>query len=435
MALPHRVLPLIIFIATFCLAALFAWRTPPWLAPDEPAHYAYVQHVATTGRPPRLEARCYDEPYKNALTSTNFADEVDLSRFCYEGHQPPLFYYLAAPIYLLSDGSLLALRLFCALLGAGVAVAAWGIVRAVGGSERLALATAGMVALLPQHLAMIGSLNNDALTFLIVALSVWQMLRLLVLGSHTSHTAWLKLGFLVGLALLTKTLAWVVLPLSVLTLLLLRVKEPTLSIPSLTQRGLLVMAVAALCIVPWFGRNIAVYEGTDLLGLQKHDEIAVGQPRTTEEIERRGLEGTVSNGLQTTFNSFWGQFGWMKAPLKPREYLLLRIVSGAALLGLARWLWQRGASREGIDARALLLFAVWLFLNAGALFYYNLEFVQYQGRYLFPALTPLAFFFMMGLGALLPGRARPVPWLLFLLFLLYLDFLAVMERLPGMLTY
>ncbi len=435
--IPHsafRILvPLTLFVGTFVLAALFAWRTPPWLAPDEPAHYAYVQHVATTGQPPILEARCYDETYKSRLTGADFREGVDLTRFCYEGHQPPLFYYLATPIYLLSDGSLLALRLFCALLGAGVPVAAWGIARAAGADEGLALATAGLVALVPQHLAMLGSLNNDALTFLVVALTVWQAVRLLNAREAAQNHEWVRLGVLVGLALITKTLAWVVL-LPVGLLLLLRYPLSQAGANMLLRRALIVAALAALFILPWFARNALAYAPSDIMALQRHDEIAVGQPRTAEMIARRGLSGTISNGLRTTFNSFWGQFGWMEAPLKEPEYRVLGLFCLVALAGLLLWLARRGWREWGIDGRALLLFAVWVLGSAGLVLYYNLEFVQYQGRYLFPALAPLAFFTMVGLGAWLPARYRPLPRGALLLFLLYLNLLAVYQRLPGLLN-
>ncbi|MDX5319132.1 MAG: hypothetical protein LPK38_07275, partial [Actinomycetes bacterium] len=46
-------------------------------------------------------------------------------------HQPPLYYLLAAPIYRASGGSLLALRLFSALLGSGIIVAVYSIGRAI----------------------------------------------------------------------------------------------------------------------------------------------------------------------------------------------------------------------------------------------------------------------------------------------------------------
>lgn len=432
--------PILLFGLAFLLAALFAWRTPRWQAPDEPAHYAYVQHVAETGRPPVLLSECYNEAYKNELVSRNFTEAVDFSRFCYEGHQPPLFYYLMTPIYLASGGALLALRLFCALLGAGVSVVAWHIVREASCDRALAAATAALVALVPQHLAMIGSLNNDALSFLLVALVVWQAVRLLrasEAAQQPKRSQWqsdLKLYVLSALALLTKTLAWVVAPLvGVVFLWRWRRDGAKRSL----QRIFLMIVVVLLFNGPWFVRNMALYGGTDILGLEQHDTIAVGQPRTAYEIAQRGVMGTISNGLQTTFHSFWGQFGWMKAPLQTEEYMILALFSLMALLGCLFYFARRRRKRmtDQVDGRVLFLFVLWIAISAGLLLYYNLEFVQYQGRYLFPALIPIAFFFMLGLGTWLPKTYRWLPWGGLLLFLLYLDYIAILERLPGMMNY
>ncbi len=432
--------PVLLFGLAFLLAALFAWRTPRWQAPDEPAHYAYVQHVAETGRPPVLLPECYNEAYKNELVSGNFTEEVDFSRFCYEGHQPPLFYYLMAPIYLASGGSLLALRLFCALLGASVTVVAWHIVREVTQDRALAAATAGLVALVPQHLAMIGSLNNDALSFLLVALVVWQAVSLLRASEATQSLKtlpWqsdLKLYVLCALALLTKTLAWVVGPLVGVVFLFRWPRDGTIKS---VQRIVLIIVVVLLFNGPWFIRNIMLYGGTDILGLEQHNAIAVGQPRTADEIIQRGVVGTISNGLASTFHSFWGQFGWMKAPLQTSEYMILALFSLLALAGcFVSFVWRQNKHLASeIDRQVLLIFGLWIAISSGLLLYYNLEFVQYQGRYLFPALIPIAFFFMLGLGTWVPRTYRWLPWGGFLLTLLYLDYLAILERLPGMMNY
>jgi hypothetical protein len=125
----------------------------------------------------------------------------------------------------------------------------------------------------------------------------------------------------------------------------------------------------------------------------------------------------------------------MKAPLQSQEYQLLAFFSLAAFAGLLNWLVRRGWRAWGIDGRVLLLFALWIATNTALLLYYNLEFVQYQGRYLFSSLIPLAFLMMIGLAAWLPTRWRPLPWGALLLYLLYLDYLAIMERLPGMMNY
>jgi 4-amino-4-deoxy-L-arabinose transferase-like glycosyltransferase len=439
-----RFFPLLLYLSTFALAALFAVRTPQWQAPDEPAHYAYVATVAQTGLPPVLVPACYNEQYKNALVGSNFAEPIAFERFCYEGHQPPLFYYLAAPFYALGGGSLLVLRLLCAAIGALVPVLAYLIIKKAMEDMPLAVAVGALVAVVPQHLAMIGTLNNDALCFAVVAGAVYQMVRILRWQGYVPQRQWLGLGILVGIALITKTLAWIALPLAGFTVLLQWRQErkqvggeSRKATGAFWKNSVTLGAIALLFIVPWFTRNTLTYGAWDVMGLQIHDEIAVGQPRTEAEIERRGVWGTITNGAQTTFNSFWGQFGWMKAPLQQREY---QILFGFHLLAGVGWgvLISRSVkSNTTLPFRAdvLLLFGAWLFINLGLLIYYNLEFVQYQGRYLFSALTPIAFFLMAGLGVLAPQRWRILPWAALILFLLYIDGLALLERLPGMMNY
>ena len=38
-----------ILVAYLVSAVLYAWNTPAWQAPDEPAHYNYIAHIAEQG--------------------------------------------------------------------------------------------------------------------------------------------------------------------------------------------------------------------------------------------------------------------------------------------------------------------------------------------------------------------------------------------------
>src|SRR5690606_10625986 len=85
---------------------LYAWPgvryarfTPAWQAPDEPAPYTYIRQVATGGSLPVLRPGCYDEAYLRELTSRRFPPELSVEPLCYEAHQPPLYYLLAAPLF------------------------------------------------------------------------------------------------------------------------------------------------------------------------------------------------------------------------------------------------------------------------------------------------------------------------------------------------
>jgi hypothetical protein len=278
----------------------------------------------------------------------------------------------------------------------------------------------------------------------VVALALWQMVRILSWQGHLPDHLWLALGITVGVALLTKTLAWITLPLALLTLLMRWRQErkryapsPGAALRPLLNGTLRVGVIALLLIMPWFARNTLTYGAWDVMGLQRHDEIAVGQPRTEEEVARRGLLATIQNGVETTFNSFWGQFGWMKAPLQEWEYRVLWAFHVVALAGWGVLVLRRlrHPGTPAIRAEILILFGAGVLVNVALLLFYNLEFVQYQGRYLFSSLIPLAFFLMAGLGAVVPLRWRFIPRIAFVALLLWLDALAILERLPGMMSY
>jgi hypothetical protein len=126
-----------------------------------------------------------------------------------------------------------------------------------------------------------------------------------------------------------------------------------------------------------------------VLGLQRHAAVVVGQPRTADWLAEFGATQFLSRMLATTFNSFWGQFGWMSAPLSGRIYALLGLL--CAVIGAGLWLGRAPAT----DANTTHQRQHWLLLAAAsgtllAFLYYNFSFVQHQGRYLFPALLPLA---------------------------------------------
>lgn len=398
-------------LALYLVAAtLFALLTPRWQAPDEPAHFNYVAHVAATGWPPVLVAGCYQQDYLSELTSRRFPPSLPVESLCYEGHQPPLYYYSAVPAFWLGQAlgiaPLFAVRLWSVLIGAGVVLAAFRVARAVTAHRWLPLLAAGIVATVPMHLTMLSAVNNDGLSTLLVTLAVWQALRQPLAAPRA---AWLRLGLLLGLCLLTKATAYIALPLALLALLLRwHERRPPLSRAVRANLGYAALTTLLLGL-PWFARNSLTYGGLDLLGLGRHDAIVTGQPRTSEWVAARGLAGYLTAFGQTTFNSFWGQFGWMAAPLPPRFYTVLALLTLAALLGLGWRAWrtrQRGLAPERVRPLALLL--AWVGLNVAIYLWYNLKFVQFQGRYLFPSLPAIAIFLAAGWLAWVPRRVAPL---------------------------
>jgi 4-amino-4-deoxy-L-arabinose transferase-like glycosyltransferase len=396
--------PLLYLCAIYLfLGTLYATQTPRWQAPDEPAHYNYIRYLAEQGRFPELTAGCYDQAYLQELTSRRFPSELPIDPLCYEFHQPPLYYLLAVPLFVVGGGALLPLRLFSVLLGGGVVVLAFLIGRAVC-PERAVIAygVAAFVAFIPMHLAILGSVNNDALAGLIIAGLLWHLIVLLSRegGAATSRRESLRLGGLLGLGLLTKVTVYSLIPLVAVPFVLAAYAGGRASWGRLFKQLAVVYGLAVLLVLPWYLRNAALYGGFDILGLGRHEEIVVGQLRAADYLAEVGLRTYLQNFVTTTFHSFWGQFGWMAVPMDGRVYLLLALLTVTALGGLYAALGEEAPNRTG----AFLLFGLAVGLVAAAYGWYNLNFVQFQGRYLFGGIIPLGLLFTLGLRSALDER-------------------------------
>ena len=53
------------------VGSLFAIYTPPWQAPDEPAHYNYIRQLAG-GSLPVIAPGDYDQEYQGTVISSRF---------------------------------------------------------------------------------------------------------------------------------------------------------------------------------------------------------------------------------------------------------------------------------------------------------------------------------------------------------------------------
>ena len=394
----------LILMAYLSIGTMYAVNTPAWQAPDEPAHYNYIRSLAENRRFPVLQPGDYDQLYISQLTARGFPSDMSVDRLRYEGHQPPLYYLLATPLFTVSDGSLLALRLFSLALG-GVTVLFAGLCAHAlfPRNSAVALAAAGFVAFLPQHMAMMAAVNNDALAELLMSVGLWLLLR---------RCAGWMLGLVIGLAILTKATVYVLAPIAVYTLLS-RMFRGRWNWHELWQSIIPVLLLGPL----WWGRNLLVYGWPDVLGLQRHTQVVIGQPGSFAWLQRYGALEFGIRFAQTSFQSFWGQFGWMGIPMGARVYQLLVVFSLMIVTGLGIALWRcpplSERQRDGVTILTITAASVLL-----QYLIYNLEFVQHQGRYLYPALVPLALACAVGIwgwasaiGGLWPAGKLVLRWL------------------------
>ncbi len=409
----------IILVIYFTLAALFAINTPAWQAPDEPAHYNYVAYVAENGGFPVLHFGDYPHGYLEEIKTAKFPPDMPVTPIRYESHQPPLYYLLASPVYSLTRGNLIALRLLSALLGAGIVLFAYGIARvAVPHQPAVALGAAAIVAFLPQHLATVSQVGNDALAELLLA-AVLLVIIARPVGSSRPVRSRLLLGVLLGLVLITKTTAYIIIPMTVVAVVWQWIREKASLRRILIEAAALILP-AALLALPWYARNIYAYGWPDFLGLVRHEQIVVGQKRTGEFIAESGWGAYWRRAFEWTFKSFVGVFGWMSAWLDTRVYYLMGLWMGIPVVGWAASKIRRDSAEtteplpeSARTARVLL--GVTVLLTLLAYIYYNITFLQHQGRYLFTALIPIAIFLATGWRhALKPFPARIVAAVLLL---------------------
>jgi 4-amino-4-deoxy-L-arabinose transferase-like glycosyltransferase len=397
-----------IIIAYLAIGLQYALLTPAWQVPDEPAHYNYIRTIAEHGALPVLNVGDYDQAYLSQLTSQGFPPELSVDSVDYESWQPPLYYLLASPIFLAFEGALLPLRLFSLALGAGVIAFAFLAVReATGKDTALPVLAAGFIAFIPQHVAMMAGVNNDSLSELLIAIGLWLILRInrqvWDLGFGISRVfRGLCLGFVIGLAFVTKSQAYVLAPVAGLMLLLAWRRDGWNDWQTFAKRALVVFLPALLIGSLMWWRNITVYGWPDFMAAIRHDQVVAGQPRTSQWVAEFGTAEVTRRFFQTTFQSFWGQFGWMGVVMPPRYYAMLGVFTAVLIVG---WVisYLRIRELENSPIANSLISNYYLLMTSGLLtlglyLYYNLSYVQHQGRYLFPALIPIGLAAAVGLG-------------------------------------
>lgn len=420
---------LLIIILYILLATLYAIYTPKWQAPDEPAHFNYIRTIGETGALPVLQNGDYDQDYLEKIKAAKFPDSLSIESIRYESYQPPLYYLAATPFYLIAragglDAQVIALRLFGVALGAMLLWIAFTIVREIFPDDGfLAFATAGAIATVPMHIAISASVSNDTAAELVVALIL--LLAIQRVKNVISDTRYAIVGgILFGAALLTKTTAYVPGALLLIGAEIARARLATRDYRLATKSLASTFLISAFISLPMFARNVFIYGIADPLGIARHDAIVVGQPTTAEMIARYGFIHIAYDFFAVTTKSFWAQFGWMGVPVNDRIYVALFLLSGAAAFGFALWAIRILRQRDLLSpAQQWCIGLFVLLILSGLVDYvlYNFKFFQLQGRYLFPAIIPIALFGVIGLREIIANEYVRVFFALLYVALLALD--------------
>ena len=169
----------------------------------------------------------------------------------YESLQPPLYYWLMAPLVWVLKGSglvaqVLVLRWVGVFIASGAVLFTFAICRTITHCESLALGSAAVVAIMPQFAINAARISNEPLSILLFSVLIWLGLMMTDQTADTRKAA--LLGLVLGLGLLTKAYFLTAIPAIVLLLLFTRGK----SWLPLATSTLLVLTIAGW----WYVRNV-----------------------------------------------------------------------------------------------------------------------------------------------------------------------------------
>ena len=409
---------------------LYSAVTPPWQAPDEPDHFQYIAFLVRYHRLPTRQ----DVAAEKRLQTQVYASMQEFDFWTRRAHTPvppalekeyraaignPPLYYLFGALLLAPFSShdpvtqLHALRLGSVLLSTLTVLMAYLTAQALFPKDApWQLAVTAFVVFLPMHTFITSSVNNDSLAELLASLVVYSLLRMLKEGLSWRRVV--SVSCLLVSGLLTKRTTTFAVPLAALTVIPLYYlkKSPKLSPADKASRWLRSQYIWLL-VIGAIGLSLWALT-RHLPSAIRHSLFAIRYFRLLLEPQRYAPTALKTYALffLLTFASFWANFGWMNVPLDLGWYAALAVFSLLALGGLCLFairvvrgtetleIWQRRA------LLMLLLAVVLIFAQTSGLM--TVQGIPQQGRYLFPALIPLAVFFTLGLREWVPTRYRSV---------------------------
>jgi hypothetical protein len=427
---------LLLLALTLVRGLLFGMLIPPWQAPDEPQHYQMVRLIMELKRFPSTDDARLAVDLRNSVlqslrdnqfwelrhrrsapdirktTANELLSEEKLDAAV--GH-PPLYYALASLVLSpLRSSSILThlyiLRTLSVLMSLVTVWAVYTVAIWLSPQDRTRAWAAGFfVAFLPMHSFMAGALNNDALaqmlSTVVVVLLAWTCFR----GLSPARLG--GLIFVLSLSLLTKrtTLFLIPLVLVVLSAAGTRLVAPLHNgfkrpVGPKMKSGLILPATVLVIVLVL----VLLYDGS-----ARHwwDIPAQLSYIFDSEHYTGGALARYPGFALLGFASFWANFGWLTVPLDVGWYVVLAVLSLVAFLGGLRGAWRVWHDRPGGASRR----CVWRILGLAILLVFAQSLVSMlsrqippQGRYLFPALVPIALCFTWGVFEWVPQGYRRI---------------------------
>jgi 4-amino-4-deoxy-L-arabinose transferase-like glycosyltransferase len=310
----------------------------------------------------------------------------------YEALQPPLYYWIAAPLLWILRASgllaqVLALRFFSSLLASLTVPLVFLVGLEVWDDRRLALASAAIVAVMPGLALDVARVGNDSLAVPLFTLLTWLAVKAVRRGMDLHRAA--AIGLVLGLGLLTKVYFLTAIPALLAMGWLGRRRLPDL------VRVLPEIAIAIVVAGWWYVRNLRT-TGT-LSGLS---EALMLRHMGAFEMVRKATAIDWWKAVDSIFFSHLYFGGWSSLTVRSWMYHIFYIGIVAAAIGVFRLV-----RRPAIAALLAVYLSFWLGqLYNVVMLYLSKGLPGSMGWYLYAVVGAEVTLCVAGLRGLLPRR-------------------------------
>jgi hypothetical protein len=429
----------ILVIITLVRGLIYLSLFPPFLAPDEPAHFEAIRLLGEEKIWPRTEAyqttpldpempQVFDEfrlwllvgleppPHltgAHRLFMNYYASQVAGSEVAANAYL--LLYHLSlAPLLNILSGldmtsQTYLLRFVSVLLASATVIITWSTLRAAFPQHQWhALAPTSFIVFWPMHTHVTASINVDALAEVIGALFFFILVAIWQKGWNTFRIA--MLATLLGLAAVTKPTLFFLYPSIVAILIMAAGRRYALKTSTTTALVVLLLLATWLASVYVFqnangGRTLALIVSSFQM------------PRISSYFNAQALSYFIGSANFAVV-SFWGIFGWSNIHLPWTWVRWLALLSGLLMCGALLFVYRRlikfdpnSSEYTPVQREILIIFLILLLL---AFIGVTAPIAATQSpswgihaRYYFPVVIPLALFLYLSVRELSPRRLKP----------------------------
>ncbi len=425
-----------LLLSTFIITLIFSFIIHPFEVPDENAHYSSLHFLVNEARMPKMidadnlsieeletekifgivehQNKYSYHPefrmeYVGGLIGKYEPDiqslNTEFNRTSYSTFQaatyPPLYYWLTLPFYKIVEGGDILLRLFVSRLSSVIITTtlvyvAYKIGFLIFGDKRSAITIATMTLFFPMTTYVGAGVSSDNLHNLLFGVATLFALKLIKDGWSSNLS--LAIGTVIGLDLITKPQAYILIPIFAAAVLIrLRFDEWKLWLKNIPLLLIPILLLAGWQEIPKF-----IY-GNSALGVTSY---------TARVVEHGGIENFkifFSAYLKTHVTEmivwYWGVFKWFGVIMPKVWWWVANRLLGLAFIGLLLGVIIDLKNRHfSWNSKVIIFGVVANLLYIGALGWFDWQFYQEYGRslglqprYYMPLLISQIALLLMGL--------------------------------------